>query len=172
MQYRDELLKEKKRNRSGQKIITFYAFSDMSSSSRQQCKVMLLKDICLSHDFASSIKSCRGNFNPCKLYVNKTDFFFNIFLFQGTTCMSSSLTPAQLEQVAWAHTVVGFNIFTDGDFIALLENLFDHKKHFPIFRHNFLYVILCLLSPVLLLVVTEKSVAPSSLLSSLNIFMC
>lgn len=79
MQYRDELLKEKKRNRSGQKIITFYAFSDMSSSSRQQCKVMLLKDICLSHDFASSIKSCRGNFNPCKLYVNKTDFFFQYF---------------------------------------------------------------------------------------------
>lgn len=71
--------------------------------------------------------------------------------------------------------MVGFNIFSDGGSIASLDNLFDHKqskKHFPIFRHNFLYVILCLLSPVLFLVATEKSVAPFSLLPSLGIFTC
>lgn len=71
--------------------------------------------------------------------------------------------------------MVGLNIFSDGGSIASLDSLFDHKwskKHFPIFRHNFLYVILCLLSPVLFLVVTEKSVAPFSLLPSLGIFTC
>lgn len=73
-----------------------------------------------------------------------------------------------------AYTMVGFSISSDGDSTAALD-MFDHtqtKKYFPIFRHNFLYVIVCLLSPVFLLVVTEKSVAPFFILPSLNIFTC